>query len=1005
MDSHLRTREWGYTYFDRIDKDGPIFYLLSLGAGHDRKVRDSYADSYRPWQAHDSWPDALLYLQRIPLGFLQKIVNALFLRKSDIDFLPNPNLGLPGGSQGRTFDYLKFRIRHFLYALFTLPIAIADTILSIAFSPIKTLKTFWRFLTQSNIEREHEKYRLYFKSIILHKSWANETYESDREKLFARIPLAQRIHLFTEKPEDEERSALDYVISYWNTAKDNSKIKNALEMLKDIPEQEIVYQYANTECLAVALRNNKIELFINRISAENKVKLFTNANWKNPILCTLNNISRYSENLENPENVQLLLQGLSPDQTIETITTLMGKIYHRDQPEVYISHLSNALLDHKNPKVMLSLLLKNMDDISKMSDRVIFKENDLEIKAGSVLSLLFFDKNTTMQNLELRLPCRVKGHDSLINAPIHGFTYALINGTLAPANLTVHDRRAYLLSQSKPLGRAIFERPALSLNLSLWLQDLTPQEKIDALHLVENNKNCLHIALEKGNNALAAQLEEHGMRATWRYDNRTQQVQQIQYDQSIHNPATTKTVCDSLLALRNAMPLSNAQTDGAIKQLRALASTLPASQQNNDVKAVARRALDRLLASDYLNTVETISNVSIKEIFTYFYIGLTQASNDEREELLTNFYWQLQSIQRDNDSNSTDKTICDGGTINQLTLALQKVYPQHVWVVFLDEKSLTLHALTRLPAIITKAYESATNKSAFSKICINQNFAVVPPTLLIEISAVLKQELENEVMYSRNFKPIRCAVHNPQKLLNNVMNILAGPRNGKHVTKEMLKQALPKIDALLAQMIKQKEIQKNTLASQNIVNAQDRQQILARYDLATQSQARPATNLNQYHLSMRNAVMKTDEQEERYRFVSICYKFAGNRPLPNSLPQSFVKMAQENVLMEQLINLLHNKRSGDKIALFDLLVDPQVKTAKQWLYSTDFLRTCPRIGIQNVKPLVNEKEVEGWLFENSVAIYQALFSLALRNEKSLFRKSIDDGVGVGVNEKSALLIN
>jgi ankyrin repeat protein len=704
-----------------------------------------------------------------------------------------------------------------------------------------------------------------------------------------------------------------------------------------------------------------------------------------------------------------LLDELSVDQRMALCKTQIADSKYRGNTALTLATL------YCQGSAVTALLLNNLpeaelDALLQMNLTASFEGSNTELSFPMIecLALMSGYRTEPLQSCALRHGFNVgdifqKALDLSFNFQT-GLQTALLNG-ISPTFLSAEELDRFLLREDKPLAEAIrallpvFERNAsLRDTAAAWLDGLTPDEKRAALTALDDGvENAMIVqAFERGQFQIVGWLIGQGIVLPQRFHEQADR-NGIQYGQSIHNAAVHHTVGESLIALKKVKPLSDEEIEAALKGLKDFADTLQDSNDNTNEEAVAKRALARITAEEYLQNKESRSEVSVAEMLAYFFIALNKLEKrEEKKDALAVFYNQLFITQRDYsaDNSSSDSSICVGGTLNQLAIALGAVYPEQVWIVFVNNQTLALDGLNALPNIISKAYAEAAQKIAFAKMCESCPEAkVIPDNLWPTIEADLRKSMK-ETLFNRKFNPPRAAMPESEmeSMINAAILIL---KTGTIHPKFSIELNRPKehLSVVLSDIAKSNGDQ-NTFKKAVLMRAKHSNEAVksakgrygldeAQKKLDDEKNAPPkSVQVSNKELYLRSC-STTLSPFPIETMATLCKKYkvyAAAKGVAENLPESFKKLAADSNLLEQILNLLNGKRHNpDKTIYLDdvLRASPD---GKAWLDDPEDIEKTMLCFTD--KKMAENQNLDEYLRENSVAIYQALFFLApemLRN--------------------------
>lgn len=376
-------------------------------------------------------------------------------------------------------------------------------------------------------------------------------------------------------------------------------------------------------------------------------------------------------------------------------------------------------------------------------------------------------------------------------------------------------------------------------------------------------------------------------------------------NQDVHNRAVHKTVSDSLNALKNSSrKLNTRQLNEALQSLKTFAETLPDAPDSNEEDAVVRRALERLLSAFYSGVHDEDSGVTAQEILGHFWHYYQKQSDEDKQISLVTFKGILFTIQRgyNKDTHGPDNSICGSGTVNQLTIGLQAVLPDVIWVEVMDRNRLTLIALNWIAKNLDNVYKQASqNIQSSCRNEISMSYTGVVPNALW---SALENDLRKHLIESLHNDALnRDCVDNPQ---NEINGLFAQLKSGNYsFTTEMLRTHKSITDML--HLLKRDASHPNperfraihNLDKPNVANEDDEDDEL--------QSARPV--LVQYHLMREPKNNIGHEAHQAYRLIKTrnAYKIALSEDTIQSLPDSFKALAQNEDFMQELVTRIEQK--------------------------------------------------------------------------------------------------
>ena len=159
----IRKKDLGFSYFDLVFDD--ITYILlahreseGLYNTLELELRSTYTDYDEYGDGHNENDFSLVMFALFSLRGFQELLIKLFLRESDIEYLPNSKTGYKGPSWTTwTWSIFKYRFRRTLYTLFTIPFSMWATVYNLLTSPYDTISRFWRMMTQTKEQQQEQK--------------------------------------------------------------------------------------------------------------------------------------------------------------------------------------------------------------------------------------------------------------------------------------------------------------------------------------------------------------------------------------------------------------------------------------------------------------------------------------------------------------------------------------------------------------------------------------------------------------------------------------------------------------------------------------------------------------------------------------------------------------------------------------------------------------------------------------------------------------------------------
>lgn len=614
--------------------------------------------------------------------------------------------------------------------------------------------------------------------------------------------------------------------------------------------------------------------------------------------------------------------------------------------------------------------------------------------------------------------------------------FSLVFNFLNPEDCfnTVEDRSHFLLLETRPLLNEILQstlsQAQLIRKIEQWTAGLGPEHIVQALspaNPVPGQRNPLFDhAVQRGYQNLINFLIDHGVQIEF------QEAANMAPDgiipQAIHIDTIKHTVSESLMALENHIPLTNEQRAEAIewfeyfrdhilyekiKTLLIKISQLNKDDPNYDLEheqlllrivdhEITIRAFHQFLQPDYL-TYKSSEGIRFMNMLTYIYYAVSFCADKEHfyDIIIDKIKYVFRGYNDYIYDDDPDKKICFNGTNNNLVILLEPFYPRHVWINNEEEISLLMKGINKLSELLQEAFKDPEKSKEFIKAFARSDRGIhFLKKFIADFSKTHEDILRSYLstfLVSDKFNPPRYALGSKDHcdaLVNKAMNLLLDPKFSKY-PKDLIKL----VERKILKNFKEREkgfarYEKNQVpyefthedapggihehVSGHIVvhNQQDETPYLIAQGVM-KAPAKPAL----FYYGLLVAPQISEELTGQYKELHHASHYAGSTydvKFAEKFPASFIAMAQDQTLMEDISHRLQGRNRNAIITLYD---DIFAERSGAWLESwDDYESTLKALEI----PLQDRsmEAQEQCINEHSNTIYSALFQISVHHLRS-----------------------